>query len=111
MNTGPAREAVSEAMIEAGRQDAPGVGGLIRKGYGLYHGWYFNAKPNMMGNNGLKYLRIVPALRERQRAAWNKPLLWPLFALGALLLLALVPAVLVWRRKLHAPARGEGTPK
>jgi len=94
-------------MIEIARHDAPWVWGFIPKAYGLYHGWYFNAKPNLMANNGLKYLRIDPALREQQRAAWNKPLLWPLFALAALLLLALVPAFLVWRRQLHAPARSE----
>ncbi|MEK6662469.1 MAG: ABC transporter substrate-binding protein [Pseudomonadota bacterium] len=111
MDNGPARQQVIDAMIEIARHDAPWVWGFIPKAYGLYHGWYFNAKPNLMANNGLKYLRIDPALRERQRAAWNKPLLWPLFALGALLLLALVPAVFVWRRKLHAPARGEGAPK
>ncbi len=32
-----------------------------------------------MANNTLKYRRLDPELRQRLRAAWNPPVLWPLW--------------------------------
>ena len=107
MSNGPARQQVIDAMLDIARRDAPWVWGFFPKSYALYHGWYFNAKPNLMANNGLKYLRIDPRLREARRAQWNRPHVWPLLAIGAVLVLALLPAGWVWRRKLYAPARTE----
>jgi len=64
----------------------------------------YNRKPNQMANNGLKYQRIDPALREKLRREWNQPVVWPL----ALILLALaastVPAIVVFRRRERATA-------
>jgi len=107
MSNGPARQQVIDAMLDIARRDAPWVWGFFPKSYALYHNWYFNAKPNLMANNGLKYLRIDPRLREVRRAQWNQPRVWPLLAIGAVLVLALLPAAWVWRRKLYAPARTE----
>jgi hypothetical protein len=82
-------------MMAILRQDAPWLFGFFPKGFSLQHAWVGNVKPNLMANNTLKYRRIDSALREARRAAWNRPVLWPLAA-GALVLIALIwPA---WRQ-------------
>jgi oligopeptide transport system substrate-binding protein len=52
-----------------------------------------------MANNTIKYLRLDPTLRARDRARWNKPLLWPLGVLFAVLVGGMLPAVFAYRRK------------
>jgi len=107
MDNGPARQKLIDEMVEIARRDAPWVWGFYPKAYGLYHGWFFNAKPNLMANNGLKYLRIDPALREQKRQEWNRPVLWPIWLLLLGLLAVLVPAGWnYWRREHRAPGSG-----
>jgi len=98
MDNGPARQAVIDRMLEILRYDAPWVFGFHPKQFVLYHQWYHNAKPNLMANNTLKYRRIDPALREQQRHAWNRPVLWPLGLVFLLLVVMVVPAVVAYRR-------------
>ena len=105
MDNGPGRQAVIDQMVEIVRHDAPWAFGFHQKNYGLYHSWYLNAKPNLMANNSLKYLRIDPDLREQKREEWNKPVLWPL-ALALLILLAvLLPAWIAYRQRERRTAR------
>jgi hypothetical protein len=52
-----------------------------------------------MANNGLKYLHIDPALREKMRREWNQPVVWPLLLIVLLLAASMVPAILVFRRR------------
>ena len=52
-----------------------------------------------VGNNALKYQRLDVAERERRREEWNKPVLWPLVGLLAALGVALLAAVLAYRRR------------
>ncbi len=99
---GPERIAIIDQMVERVRRDAPWVWGMNPKQYSLYHAWYHNVKPNFMANNTLKYRRIDPELRARLRAEWNQPIVWPLTLIAVLLVLILVPAALMYRRKLHA---------
>lgn len=104
MESGPERQAIIDEMLEMLRRDAPWAGGFHPKEFGLAHQWMFNRKPNKMANNTLKYQRLEPLLRERLRAQWNHPVLWPL-GLGALVLVAaLVPAVRSYRRRERAAA-------
>jgi hypothetical protein len=58
-------------------------------------------KPNLMANNTLKYRALDTATREKMREKWNKPLIWPLFALSGLIILMLLPAAWVYRRKKY----------
>jgi oligopeptide transport system substrate-binding protein len=92
-------------MVAIARRDAPWVWGFHPKGFSLYHAWLTNAKPNLMANNTLKYLRIDSELRARKQAEWNQPVLWPFGVLVALLVLGSVPAVIVYRRRLHMPIK------
>lgn len=87
------------------RHDAPWVFGVHPKSFSLRHAWYRNYKPNLMANNGLKYLRIDAALRAERRAEWNQPIFWPL-ALGLFLLIALIwPAWRAYRLRMRSKAR------
>lgn len=100
MDDGPERQAVIDRMVELARIDAPWLWGFNPKSFSLHHQWMFNANPNQMANNTLKYRRIDPERRRDLRHAWNPPVLWPLWAIGALVLLLVLPALwLVWRRE------------
>ncbi len=57
-----------------------------------------------MANNALKYRRIDPELRARLQARWNRPVRWPLYVLGLLLLLMVLPAFIGYRRRQRQPA-------
>ena len=98
MPNSPERQEVINRMVEILRYDAPWVFGFYPKQFVLYHEWYSNAKPNLMANNTLKYRRVSPEDRELKRRAWNQPVLWPLGMLVLLLLVAVVPAVIAYRR-------------
>ncbi len=98
MANGPERQQVIDRMTAILREDAPWLFGFFPKGFSLQHAWVGNVKPNLMANNTLKYRRIDAAFRERSRAEWNRPVLWPL-GVGAIALLALVwPAWRQYRR-------------
>lgn len=104
MDNTPERAALIAQMLDIARHDAPWVWGFFPKQFSLHHAWYRNSKPNLMANNALKYRRIDPALRARMQARWNRPVLWPLYALAALLLLVVLPAWLGYRRRQRRPA-------
>ncbi len=101
----PARQAVIDRMVEIARRDAPWIWGFHPKGFSLYHAWLKNAKPNLMANNTIKYLRIDPELRAREQAEWNQPILWPFGVLLVVLVLLTLPALAVYRRRLHTPIK------
>ncbi|MDE2089769.1 MAG: ABC transporter substrate-binding protein [Gammaproteobacteria bacterium] len=102
MADGPARRAVIERMVAVAQRDSPWVWGFYPKQFRLYHSWLYNVKPNPMANNTLKYLRLDPQRRAAYRARWNRPVLWPLVALAALLALVIVPALAAYRRRERA---------
>jgi len=98
MANGPQRQAIIDRMIDILRRDAPWAFGYHPKQFVLYHDWYFNAKPNLMANNALKYKRIDPQLREQKRHEWNKPIVWPLGLIALLVVLMIIPAIVGYRR-------------
>jgi hypothetical protein len=101
----PERARIIDRMIEIARTDVPWLWGFHPKDYALYHAWYGNLKPNKIAYNTLKYQRIDPQLREKMRADWNRPVVWPIVAIFATLTLALVPAVYSYRRRERAGGR------
>lgn len=99
MENTPERLAIIRRMLAILQDDAPWVFSFYPKSYTLSHAWLSNRKPMEVGNNALKYQRIDPVLRERRRAEWNRPVLWPLLV-GILLVAALVvPALRQARRR------------
>lgn len=99
MHNSPERQAIIDRMVEIARHDAPWVWSLFPKDYTLHHAWVFNRKPNQMANNGLKYQRIDPVLREKMRREWNRPVVWPLLLVLLALAASLVPAIVVYHRR------------
>ncbi len=109
MDNGPERQKIIDEMLVIARHDAPWIWGFHPKQYSLFHAWYRNVKPNLMANNGLKYVRIDAGLRAKKQREWNKPVLWPLGLLAAVLVAGLVPAVAAYRRKERQAARPDQT--
>ena len=105
MYNGPERQAIIDRMVDIARHDAPWVWSLFPKDYTLHHAWVYNSKPNQMANNGLKYRRIDPQLREKLRRRWNQPMVWPVVVILLAFALSVVPAVLTFRRRERATAK------
>ena len=99
MDNTPERLGIVRQMNRILHHDAPWVFGLHPKSYTLSHRWLKNRKPSDVGNNTLKYQRIDTAERAAARREWNNPVLWPL-GLGLLvLMLAIIPAIIGYRRR------------
>ncbi len=94
MDNGPERQAIIDKMLAIIRSDAPWLWGYHPKNYVLQHGWLYNVKPNVMANNKLKYWRVDPRQRALYQERWNKPVLWPLWLGGTVLLIF---AFWIWR--------------
>lgn len=105
MENSPERQRLIRQMVHIVQADAPWVFGFHPKTYTLTHRWLQNRKPNDIAHNTLKYQRVDGAERRRQQEAWNRPLLWPLLPLAALLLALLWPALRAHRRRERRPAR------
>jgi ABC-type transport system substrate-binding protein len=104
MENGPERQLLVDRLVEILRREAPWAGGFFPKDFALAHQWVYNRKTNKMANNGLKYQRLDPALRERLRQQWNKPVLWPIGLAAIVLVGGLLPAVSAYRRRERAAA-------
>jgi hypothetical protein len=105
MQNGPERQAIIDRMVEILRRDAPWIWGFYPVDFVLHHEWYANAKPNLMANNTLKYKRVDGDLRTERQAQWNQPVLWPIVVLGLVVVISLIPAVVVFRRRERRAAR------
>jgi hypothetical protein len=99
MDNTPERLYLIRAMNRILHQDAPWDFGLHPKSYTLAHRWLKNRKPSDVGNNILKYQRIDAVDRANARREWNRPVLWPLVLGLAAILLAIVPALVGYRRR------------
>lgn len=96
------RQEIIKQMVAILHEDSPWVWGMHPKQFSLYHVWNKNVKPNLMANNTIKYRRINPQQRIELQQQWNKPILWPLFVIILALILLILPAWLMYRRKKHA---------
>jgi hypothetical protein len=73
--------------------------GMHPKQFLLEHAWMSNAKSHNMANNTLKYSRLDPDKRAELRAAWNRPVIWPVALVLGVLAAGAVPAVVAYRRR------------
>jgi len=104
MDNTPERLQIVRRMNAILHHDAPWVFGLHPKSYTLSHRWLSNRKPNDVANNTLKYQRIDAAARTAARQAWNAPVLWPLAVGFIVLLAAVLPAWIGYRRRERGAA-------
>jgi ABC-type transport system substrate-binding protein len=107
LDDGPEKAQLIDRMTAIVQRDAPWMFGYFPKSGGAYQQWVGNAKPTQMIRNTLQYMKIDPALREREILEWNKPLWWPLGLVVLLLLLAVWPAWRALRRLEMRNAYGE----
>lgn len=99
------RLAVIQKMINILEEDIPWIWGFHAKSYALYQDWVNPGKPSNVANNNLKYIKIDPMLRAKQRLLWNPPILWP-FSIVVLVFLAIgLPAMIRYWRKEHIPLK------
>jgi oligopeptide transport system substrate-binding protein len=104
MEDGPERQALIDQLVEIARRDAPWLWGFHPKSFSLHHRWLLNAHPNQMANNTLKYRRLDPEQRQTARRDWNPPILWPLWVAGGVLVLLVLPAWWMVRRRERSTA-------
>ncbi|HEV8247479.1 MAG TPA: ABC transporter substrate-binding protein, partial [Polyangiaceae bacterium] len=67
--------------------------------YGLFHGWMHNVKTPGMSLQTLKYHDLDPKLRAQKRREWNKPLMWPAYALALLAIAIVLPGIRTFMRE------------
>ena len=79
--------------------DCPWIPLFYPEQYSLHHGWLKNVKPMGLSVPLAKYYDLDPAERRAQRRAWNRPVLWPAFAVVALLLAVLAPGIVTFFRE------------
>ena len=100
MPNGAKRQEKIAELLTILRKDAPWIWGVHPISFTLTHQWNYPIKPNAMTNNTLKYQRINPSLREQKQAAWNRPILWPLFLVLFFIVILFLPLTITyWRRK------------
>ncbi len=104
LEKGARRQKIIDRMLMILRQDAPWLWGYHPKDYGLYHSWYQNVKPNRISNNNLKYFKIDANFREKQRLAWNEPVLWPIGLIFMLLIISFMPVIKTFYRHERSTA-------
>ncbi len=95
------RQLIIDRMQSILREDAPWLFGYYPKDFALLHAWYKNLKPARMISNRLKYSRIDTVMREQKREEWNQAEFWPLLLGSMLVVLAIYPAVKVYRSRLQ----------
>jgi ABC-type transport system substrate-binding protein len=98
---GPERQALIREMQRIVEHERPWVELFYPESYALVHGWVHNAKPLGMSFSTLKYRDVDVPVRATKRTAWNRPVLWPAYALLAVALLVLAPGVRIVMRRMR----------
>jgi ABC-type transport system substrate-binding protein len=107
LDDGPRKQAVIDEMVQMVQQDAAWSFGFYPWASSAVQGWVHNSKPAVLIRDHGRYLRLDVPVREAALAAWNKPVWWPLAALGVLVLLVLVYTRRSLKRRERMNARGE----
>jgi ABC-type transport system substrate-binding protein len=84
------------AMLE---RERPWIELYHNESYTLYHGWLRNVKPAGLSLPTAKYVDLDPVERARLRREWNRPIVWPAWALGGALVALTVPGVVTFLRE------------
>jgi ABC-type oligopeptide transport system substrate-binding subunit len=78
------------AIVE---RERPWIELFYPESYTLTHGWVRNAKPLGMSFSTLKYRDLDPAQRQELRREWNRPVLWPAWALAVVAVIVIAPGI------------------
>ena len=93
------RLAVIERIRAILERERPWIELYHPEDYAVHHGWLRNVTPPALSLPTAKYWDLDPEQRARQRDAWNQPIRWPAYALGGIILAALLPGALRRRRE------------
>jgi oligopeptide transport system substrate-binding protein len=85
------------------QDDSPWIWGVHPIDFTLSHQWVAPTKPNSIANNTLKYQKINPSLRAHLHEKWNKPILWPLWILLALIIVIFIPLIVTYYKRENKP--------
>ena len=99
MEDGPARLAVIGEMLQLLEEERPWIELFHREAYSLYHSWVKNMKPMGLPFSTIKYRDVNPIVRSQKRSEWNRPVTWPLYALGILTVVIVVPGIITFMRE------------
>ena len=104
MDDGPERLALIQQMQAIIQHDSPWLFGYYPMKFALYHDWYNNLASNLMARNRTKYQRIDAARRAELRNQWNQPIYWPVLLGLGLLIVAVTPAWMNYRKRQRGTA-------
>jgi hypothetical protein len=93
MENSPARLAIIQRMLAILDEERPWIELYHREQFTLYQGWFAGVKATGLSVPTLKYRDLDPVARQHKRAEWNRPVLWPAYLLGLLVLLVVAPGV------------------
>jgi oligopeptide transport system substrate-binding protein len=91
-----ARIAEMRAILE---RERPWIELFHGEDYALFHGWIHNVKPAGISLPAGKYVDVDPQLRRAQRAGWNRPIVWPAWALAVVFAGVVTPGVVTFFRE------------
>ena len=86
-------------MREILEEERPWIELYHRESYGLYQPWMRNVKPAGLSFPAAKYQDIDATSRTELRAAWNRPVVWPAYALGLAAVALVVPGIVTFLRE------------
>ena len=93
------RLALIREMRDLLERERPWIELVHAESYTLYQPWLRNVKPAGLSLPSAKYVDIDAGLRARLRAAWNRPILWPAWALAAAVVALVVPGIRTYLRE------------
>jgi ABC-type transport system substrate-binding protein len=105
---GPERAQTIALMRALLEHERPWIELFHMESYALVQGWMHNVKPLGMSFSTFKYVDVDVALRRERRLAWNGPVYWPLWTLGAVAVAVLAPALVAVLRRRRTTGILEG---
>jgi len=99
MEDSPQRMEIIRRMIAILQRDAVWASGWHPHSYVLNNHWVRNVKAHGISKSVVKYFAVDTEQRRQAQAAWNAPVLWPIFVVVGILLVALLPGYRGFRRR------------
>jgi oligopeptide transport system substrate-binding protein len=85
------------------QRDQPWLWGVHSQTFALSHNWNGPRLLNPMVQNDLKYRSLNSTLRQAMQTQWNPPVVWPLWLLISLIILAVYSLIRLYQRQDKNP--------